>query len=419
MTVTKKAIIGTTLCLAGVLGVWLIDYLALYRPEPVSIPGSTRLAEQLSSSKSAQDDQDKMAATSAEDYRQSFISAENIDLEIETVVEGLEVPWSIVFTGSERMLITERPGRVREVVAGVLTESPLLVVDEVQSNGEIGMMGMVAHPDYEQNQLLYICYGYQSPTGIFNKVIAARDQGSSVEVVDEIIDKLPSARNHAGCELAISPDEKLFITVGDALERDLAQNMDTLAGKIIRLNLDGSIPDDNPFPASEIYSFGHRNPQGLAWHPLTNELYSTEHGPSVFDGPAGGDEVNLIQPGSNYGWPVISHEQTGEGMETGLLVYTPAVAPATAAFYDADLIPELRGSFLFGGLRGTGLYRVVFDLDDPTQVVAHEQMPQVDVGRVRVVEVGPDGAIYIGTSNRDGRGSVRRGDDAILRIVAR
>ncbi|HKP12649.1 MAG TPA: PQQ-dependent sugar dehydrogenase, partial [Blastocatellia bacterium] len=208
------------------------------------------------------------------------------------------------------------------------------------------------------------------------------------------------------------------VTTGDATQRQLAQKLDSLAGKTLRLNDDGSVPQDNPFVGQqgvrpEIWSTGHRNAQGMDWQPGSNLMFQTEHGPSGFDGPGGGDEVNIVERGKNYGWPLIHHTATREGLEAPLLEYTPAVAPASGMFYRGSAFPEFRGNFFFGCLRGQCLVRVVLD---GRRVVSQERLLR-DYGRIRDVAEGPDGAIYFSTSNRDGRGRAASGDDRILRLV--
>ena len=218
---------------------------------------------------------------------------------------------------------------------------------------------------------------------------------------------------------ANADDGKLYITTGDATERALAQRLDSLAGKTLRLNDDGTVPVDNPFAGqagarAEIWSYGHRNAQGLDWQPGTNVMFQTEHGPSGFDGPGGGDEFNLVERGKNYGWPVIHHQATGAGMESPLLEYTPAVAPASGMFYRGAAFPEWRGNYFFGCLRGQCVIHVVLD---GRRVVSQERMLVEDYGRLRDVAEGPDGTIYFSTSNRDGRGRAASDDDRMLRLV--
>lgn len=336
---------------------------------------------------------------------------------IETVAEGLEVPWSIVFTSRTRMLITERPGRIRVIENGKLRQDPLIQFSEVSSRSEEGHMGLVRDPSYEQNRYLYTSLAYVKNNAIVVKILRLIDNQDSITVDTVILDDIPADTNHAGNRLLFGPDEKLYITTGDATERNLAQDMNSLAGKILRINPDGSIPEDNPFPNSPIYSLGHRNPQGIAFHPETEELYSTEHGPSVFDGPPGGDEVNHIRAGNNYGWPLVSHEKKREGMTHPLVVYTPAVAPASLMIYSGSQLPQFTNNLFFGGLRGAGLYRVVLDTQDPDTVLYREKMSDIQMGRIREVIEGPDGYIYFSTSNRDGRGSPKKGDDKVLRLV--
>jgi glucose/arabinose dehydrogenase len=209
----------------------------------------------------------------------------------------------------------------------------------------------------------------------------------------------------------------LYVTTGDAAERARAQDVGWLGGKILRLNDDGSFPPDNPVLQSPLYAIGFRNPQGLDWHPTNGALFETEHGPSGFDGPGGGDEVNLVEKGKNYGWPVIHHTQTNEGMEAPLVEYTPAVAPASGMFYRGNAFPQFKNNFLFGGLRGQRIQRIVVDESNPRKVLRQEALLLSEFRRIREVSEGPDGLIYFSTSNRDGRAQPFPNDDRIVRLV--
>lgn len=342
-----------------------------------------------------------------------------VALAVEEFVNGLSVPWSIVFTSPDRMLVTERPGQVRVIENGQLLQEPIASYPEVYSQSEDGLMGMALDPAYPENRYVYLSMSYQKNGNEVVKVVRVKDEGSSFSPQEIVIDDIPAARVHAGNRLAFGPDGKLYITTGDAAERALAQRMDSLAGKTLRINPDGSIPDDNPFPNSPVYSLGHRNSQGMDWHPVTGNLYATEHGPSGFDGPGGGDEVNWVQAGKNYGWPVVSHDRNQDEFIAPLLTYTPAVAPAGAIFYRGTQLPQLTNTFLFGGLRGQGIFQVVIDPDDPAAVLRHGKLAEVDVGRVRALVEGPDGYVYFSSSNQDGRGDPRPGDDIIYRLVPR
>lgn len=335
---------------------------------------------------------------------------------VEEVVADLEIPWSIVFTSADRLLVSERPGRVREIVDGQLSPDPLFTFADVVVVGETGLMGMVLDPDYADNRYLYACYTSQNDSGMFDRVVRLTDNGDSLALDGVLLEGIPAAQYHAGCRLGIGPDGKLYITSGDARVPSSAQNLDLLSGKILRINLDGTIPSDNPFPNSAVYSYGHRNPQGLDWQPGSGRLYATEHGPSGNDGPGGGDEINLIQAGANYGWPLVSHDQTMEGTISPLIQFTPAVAPAAALFYSGDVLPMFDGQFFFGALRGEGVVMVTISKDDPT-VIEDVQWIVDDVGRVREVTESPDGLIYFTTSNEDGRGTYRAGGDRVYRIV--
>jgi glucose/arabinose dehydrogenase len=235
---------------------------------------------------------------------------------VETVARDLQVPWSIAFTPDGRLLFTERPGHLRVIEKGRLRAAPLARIDDVVASGEGGLMGLALHPRFAENRLLYV--GYTSRAGDV-RVVRYRETGEGLADRRVILEGIPSARVHAGMRLGFGPDGKLYVTTGDAAERGLAQRRDSLAGKTLRLNDDGSAPEDNPFversgARPEIWSYGHRNAQGMDWQPGTGLMFQTEHGPSGFDGPGGGDEVNLVERGRNYGWPVIHHRQTREGM---------------------------------------------------------------------------------------------------------
>jgi glucose/arabinose dehydrogenase len=341
----------------------------------------------------------------------------NTEFKVEKVVGGLEVPWSIVWAPDGRMIFTERPGRVRVFEKGALREKPLFVVPDVEQRGESGLMSVALHPQFATNRFLYLSYAY-STGGTLVRVVRYRETPEGLVDRQVIIENIPAAQFHAGCRIRFGPDGKLYITTGDATKRDLAQKLDSLAGKTLRLNDDGSVPQDNPFVGQkdarpEIWSVGHRNAQGLDFQPGSNLMFQTEHGPSNFDGPPGGDEVNIVEKGKNYGWPTIHHNQTGAGLEPPLLEYTPACAPASGAFYRGSVLPRFKGNFFLGCLRGERLIRVVLD---GRRVVSQEDLIK-DYGRIRDVAEGPDGFLYFSTSNRDGRGKPTSDDDRILRLV--
>lgn len=336
---------------------------------------------------------------------------------VETVVGGLEVPWSIVWAPDGRMIFTERPGRVRVFEKGALRQKPLYVVPDVETTGETGLMSVALHPQFSSNKFIYLSYGYGS-RGSLVRVVRFRETPEGLVDRTVIIENIPAAQFHAGCRIRFGPDGKLYITTGDATRRQLAQQLDSLAGKTLRLNDDGTVPQDNPFVGQqnargEIWSIGHRNAQGLDWQPGSDLMFQTEHGPSNFDGPPGGDEVNIIEKGKNYGWPIIHHTQTRAGLESPLLEYTPACAPASGMFYRGSGFPRFKGNFFFGCLSGEMLIRVVLD---GRKVLGQEGIVK-EYGRIREVAEGPDGAIYFSTSNRDGRGKPASDDDRITRLV--
>jgi glucose/arabinose dehydrogenase len=330
----------------------------------------------------------------------------------------LEVPWAFAFLPNGNMLFTERPGRIRIIENGKLRPDPVFTVPDVEPSGESGLMDISLHPNFVANGFVYISYAY-SKDGRFVRVARYKFDGTTFSDPKTIIDNIPAAQFHAGTRCRFGPDGKLYVTTGDATQRELAQKMDSINGKTLRLNDDGTVPQDNPFvdqqgARPEIWSLGHRNSQGLAWQPDSGLMFQTEHGPSGFDGPGGGDEVNIVERGKNYGWPVIHHKDAKAGLESPLLEYTPACAPASAMFYNGSAFPQFKGNFFFGCLRGTRIIRVVLD---GRKVVSQEDLLKNTYGRIREMEQGPDGYIYFSTSNRDGRGSPANGDDRIMRLV--
>jgi glucose/arabinose dehydrogenase len=335
---------------------------------------------------------------------------------IEVVVGDLEVPWSIVFTSPERMLVSERVGRVREIVSGQLNPQSLYTFADVVNIEESGLMGLAIDPNYAKNRFIYACYTRQNESGMVNRVVRLKDASEGIAQDAVILDNVPSAKYHAGCRLGFGPDGRLYITTGDARQPQAAQDLNSLAGKILRIDTDGSIPTDNPFAGSPVYSYGHRNPQGITWNVANGLLYESEHGPSGNDGPEGGDEINLIDAGDNYGWPLVSHDESLAGTQSPLIQFTPAIAPAAILYYASDVLPMFQGKLLLGALRGGGLALLSLSPSDPAVIEQVEWLVR-DVGRVREVSLGPDGLVYFSTSNRDGRGSPQAGDDRIYRIV--
>jgi len=338
---------------------------------------------------------------------------------VETVVSGLDIPWALAWLPNKDLLVTERKGRVRIIENGKLRTEPVFTVPDVEPTGESGLMDITLHPDFAKNDLIYLVYSYNTD-GKFVKVVRYNYTKGKFTEPFVIVDKIPGAPNHSGARARFGPDGKLYVTTGDATDWTQAQKLDSLAGKTLRLNDDGTIPKDNPFigtkgARAEIWSYGHRNAQGLAWQPRSGVMFQTEHGPSSFEGKgSGGDEVNIVERGLNYGWPEIHHNEKHDGMISPLLEYSPACAPGSAMFYDGDKFPAFKGDLFFGCLRGARIIRVVLN---GRQVVSQENLLEGIFGRIREMETGPDGYIYFTTSNRDGRGSPAKDDDRILRLI--
>lgn len=338
------------------------------------------------------------------------------DLKTEILVSGLDTPWAVDFAPDGRIFVTERSGRIRVVEGGRLLAEPWMIL-EVAAVGEAGLMGLALDPQFAQTRLAYVAYTYRAANGrLQNRLVRLReDPKTGKGGVDKVlIDSVAGSNNHDGGRVKFGPDGKLYWTMGDAQNARLAQTLSSLNGKILRLNADGTAPADNPFPNSYVYSYGHRNSQGLAWQPKTGRLYATEHGPSGFQGCCR-DELNYVEPGKNYGWPEVRGDETRQGMVSPVIHAgtSETWAPAGATFVTQG---PWTGSLLFAGLRGQTLYRVVLDPGDPRKVGNFERLFYRQFGRLRDIVEGPDGALYLLTSNRDGRGSPKDDDDRMIRL---
>jgi glucose/arabinose dehydrogenase len=344
-----------------------------------------------------------------------------IDYRLVTVASGLSHPWSIAFLPGGDMLVTEREGRLRIIRDGVLLETPVPGVPEVFAQGQGGLLDVALHPDFESNRLVYLSFSKPLADGSTTAVVRGRLDRDRLADVEEIFEAQTRGRGHYGSRLAFDRDGYLFVTVGDrqaSPEGDLsahpAQDLSNHHGTINRLHDDGRIPEDNPFVGvegalPEIWSYGHRNPQGLAVHPETGVVWSDEHGPQ------GGDELNLVLPGRNYGWPVIGfgvnyggatiHDSTAhEGMVQPVHWWVPSIATSGLLVYTGEPFREWKGNLFVGGLAGVQLARLTMD---GNTVVAEETLVQ-GVGRIRDVRQGPDGLIYLAIDADGGPMSIVR-----------
>jgi glucose/arabinose dehydrogenase len=322
----------------------------------------------------------------------------------EVVATGLKVPWAIAFLPDGAMLVTERGGTIRYISAsGELKSEPIATLGNVKEIGEGGLLGIALHPDFESNRYVYLYYTYSgSILSVLNRVSRFVYDGSTLKNEKVIVDEIPAASNHDGGRIKFGPDKFLYITTGDAQNPSQAQDKNSLAGKILRVTDEGDPAPGNPF-GNRVYSYGHRNPQGITWD-KNGQLWETEHGPSGLQ--TGNDEFNKIQLGGNYGWPDIVGSQTEEGMISPILEsgFHNTWAPSGLAY--------VNDKFYFSGLRGEALYRVTVSGSKATL----DTFLKGEFGRLREVVVGPDGLLYLTTSNRDGRGSPVAEDDRIIRV---
>ena len=333
---------------------------------------------------------------------------------IEVVAGKLKIPWSIDWTPDWTALFTERGGDLRIIRDGILLPDPIFSVDVID-DAEGGLLGIAVDPEFEENQYIYLYQTYKTDGTTLNKVVRYTLANVTVSEDLVLVDGIPGASYHDGGRIQFGPDGNLYITTGDAGNPSLAQDLDSLAGKILRITREGAIPQDNPFSNSAVWSWGHRNPQGMDWDGSGN-LIATEHGPSGERGEAH-DEINLILPGANYGWPETVGDESMAGMQDPLLhTGSETWAPSGSEFYDGDMIPGWTGKYFVANLLGEHLRMIDLDLSN-NGTHSHEGLFEGQFGRLRDVQTGPDGFLYLLTSNRDGRGSPVSDDDRILKIV--
>lgn len=345
-------------------------------------------------------------------------------LDVETVATGLEVVWGMAFTPDGRMLFTERPGRIRVLQPdGRLEAAPWKTVSGVHHEGEGGLMGIALHPDFPEQPWVYVMYTADAPGGAVNRISRIREVDGRGAAEEIVLDGLPAGSNHNGGRIRFGPDGLLYIGAGEIWQRNRAQDLNDPAGSVLRVTPDGGIPADNPFPGSPIFSYGHRNVQGITWDPRTGDLLTAEHGPSgEWAGVGGHDEINVTLKGRNYGWPLAVGAPGEPGLEDPILMWPSGAPPGDLLFHPGDGPPELGGYLFFSTLRSECLYRIGFgDPDRPRRPTSLDRWfvtleGRSVYGRLRALAVGPDGALYIGTSNRS-RGAPRQGDDRILRLA--
>jgi aldose sugar dehydrogenase len=321
---------------------------------------------------------------------------------VQFVATNLQKPWGMSFSDN-KIFFTEKIGKIRVIDNGTLVNASVADL-QVADVTDAGLLGITLHPDFEQNHFIYVYYTYQEGNNLWNKVLRITESNDKMVNTMVILDKIPGAEFDDGGVIKFGPDKKLYIGTGDATDQNSAQDLKSLAGKILRLNDDGSIPQDNPFPNSPVYSYGHRNPQGLAWDDQGN-LYETEQGPTR------NDEINLIKPGQNYGWP--SQECSGsQQYQAALACYNPSIGPAGITYYSSGKL-DIKNSLILSTLLGQSLYQL------PVQngTILEQKIILDGVGRIRDVSEGPDGYLYILTSNTDGMGFPDQNDDKLLRIV--
>ncbi len=320
---------------------------------------------------------------------------------IAIIADKLQTPWSIAFSENGIAFFTERVGTIREIRPnGKLLTDPVAYI-RVDQIGEGGLLGLALHPNFTSNHKMYVYHTYSNSSGTFNKVLMLTEKEDKIIDSQTVLDGIPGGTFHNGGRLKFGPDSKLYVSTGDASKQELAQDKNSLAGKILRINDDGSIPHDNPFAGSPVYAYGFRNVQGMTWNPETGLMYATDHGSS------GNDEIDIVHPSSNYGWP---YEECSEGKKyvAPLICFNPSIAPSGITFAGSNEL-GYRDDLIIATLKGSHLRLINLKTGEQNNIL-------VGYGRLRDVVEGPNGFLYVLTSNTDGRGIPQETDDKILRI---
>lgn len=337
-----------------------------------------------------------------------------------TIVSGIETPWEILWGPDNYIWFTERPGRVNRLNPATGEKQLILTIPDVFEYGEGGLLGMALHPDFETTPRVYLVYNYNDSPLIKERLVYYTWNGSTLVDGVTLINDIPGNSYHNGSRLLFGTDGKLFMTTGDAGNTSNSQNMNSLAGKLLRINPDGSIPGDNPYPGSYVWAFGLRNSQGLVFGPH-GYLYGSEHGPSS------DDEINLLEKGRNYGWPNVEGfcESPSEiifcdehNVREPLYAWTPTLAVSGLEYYNHSAIPAWKGNLLMTTLKASKMLSLKLS-NDGLSITETNDWFGATWGRLRDVCVAPDGRVFIGVSNRDGRGTPRAGDDRIVEIKAK
>tara|TARA_B100000029_G_scaffold103920_2_gene94453 strand:+ start:1402 stop:2502 length:1101 start_codon:yes stop_codon:yes gene_type:complete len=323
---------------------------------------------------------------------------------VEILATNLEKPWSIDFA-DDRIFFSEKSGVIRVIESGILLDEPLVTL-RTADVFDGGLLGIALHPNFSENNLLYAYYTYYEEEKLWNKIIQIKESKNKIIEAKTIIDKIPGSSFSNGGIIKFGPDSKLYVGTGSISDSSHeSQNLQSLEGKILRLNDDGSIPSDNPFDDSAVYSYGHRNPKGMAWDSSDN-FYITEIGPSK------NDEINLITAGKNYGWPDVQCHSTDENFVNPLKCFDPSLEPGGIVFYSGDKL-GLENYMILASQKASNLYKVEVDENG----VNLEGSILSGVGRIRDVAQGPDGYLYVITSNTDGKAFPSDDDDKLLRIM--
>lgn len=355
-----------------------------------------------------------LAAGCAAAAPEGAVRTEAARFQVSELVGGLEHPWALAFLPGGDMLVTERPGRLRLVQGGELREEPVAGLPEIYARDQGGLLDVALDPAFAENRLIYLSYSHEGEEGTTTRVMRARYAPGGLSDQQVIFEAKPliDSSKHFGSRFAFGRDGTLYVTMGErSSHRKEAQNLGSHLGKVLRINTDGSVPEDNPFVGRadalpEIYSYGHRNPQGLALNPATGVVWEQEHG------ARGGDEVNILKPGANYGWPDVAYgvnynmtqigsgRTSAPGVEDPLFYWDPSIAPSGMTFYQGDRFPGWQGDVLVGALRSQLVSRL--DLDENGRVLKEERFLEGELGRIRDVRTGPDGLVYLLSDESDG-----------------